>query len=165
MEMRRLVWLACLLGLVTAGCSASSKSPSAVPTTTGSTAVAGAVTTTTTTPKFSGSKNSKYCSLARQVSSNVNITATTDLKATFQQFDAVAPQFVSEAPAELKSDANLLVNAFRQIEAAMKAVNYDITKVDPASLQSLQDPKFTASVNRITTYNTEVCGISATSTT
>jgi hypothetical protein len=149
--------------LLAAGCGSSKKSSTTATTaaTTSTTAIAGA---STSTPTFSGSKNSKFCDVGRQFSSIDVATLGTDPKTLFQKFDALSSQLVSTAPSDIKADITTVVAAINQVEAAFKAVNYDATKIDPASVAAIQDPKFNASLARIDAYATQVCGITTSTT-
>ncbi|MDQ1392957.1 MAG: hypothetical protein QOF30_1934 [Acidimicrobiaceae bacterium] len=169
--MARLRWLktfggaAALSALVLAGCGGKGSTTSA---TTKATTAANVTTTvvggSTTVPTFSGSKNSRYCELARQLpsASTSDLTDVTKVKALFEQFDAFAAQFLAVVPAPIKSDGETVVSGLKQLEASLKAANYDITKVDPSSLSSLTDPTFIAATDRIDAYDTQVCGITTT---
>jgi hypothetical protein len=150
------------------GCSSSKGSSSTATTLTTVTpatpGVTGAAGPSTTTPSFSGSKNSKYCNLARQFSSTLNPNLSGDPKTLFQQFDSLASQYLALVPPEIKGDAQTVIGAIRQLETKIKAVNYDLTKLAPADLAPVQDPKFTASANRIDAYDSQVCGLTTTTT-
>jgi hypothetical protein len=162
--MRRLAVLIAALGLVlVAGCASKGKS-STTGTTAATTGTTGLGIATTTTPNFSGSKNSKYCTVARQFSSVDVSKLSSDPRALFQTFDSLASQFQSVVPSEIKADADTVINAIKQLETAVKAVNYDFTKVDPKALAPIQDPKFTAATNRIDAYDTQVCGLTTSTT-
>jgi hypothetical protein len=168
--MGRLRWLkrfggaAVLSALVLAGCGGKGSSSTA-------TTAAGPTTTvaagSTTAPSFTGSKTSKYCELARQLPSaaTADLSDAAKMKALFQQFDTFAAQFLAVVPPAIKTDADTVVNGLKQLETSLKAVNYDVTKVDPSALSSLTDPKFIAATDRIDAYDSQVCGINTTSTT
>ena len=143
--MRRLAFVG-LISLVLVACGGSSR-PS------------------TTVTTFSGSQSSRYCTLARQFSKDVNINAVGDLRAGFMEFDSLVGEFLSVVPAELKADADVLVGAVRQFETALKAADFDFTKVDTNSVKAFDDPKFTAATERLDAYNTQVCGIDSATTT
>jgi hypothetical protein len=160
--MRRLAGLSVAVGLVLAACGSSKSSTTA--TTAATTATTGLGITSTTTPNFSGSKNSKFCDVARQFSEIDVSKLGGDLKPLFAKFDSLGPQLVSSAPSDIKADANTVVVAITQLETAFKAVNYDATKLDPASVALVQDPKFSASISRIDAYTTQVCGITTSTT-
>ena len=117
-------------------------------------------TATTKPPSFSGSSNSNYCDTARRIESSQKINPTTDLKTAYQQFDKDASLFISIAPGPIKADARTLVDGVKKFEAALAAVNYDVTKIDPATIASLQDPNFKAAADRVVAYDKQVCGLS-----
>jgi hypothetical protein len=159
--MRRLAsFCAVLVGLMAAaGCGG--KSSSTTPTTTATT---GGGITTTSVPKFSGSASSRYCGVARQFSQVAGANLSNDPKTLFQEFDSLATQYLAVVPSEIKTDATTVVDAIRQLETAFKAANYDVTKINPASLAPVQDPKFGAATNRIDAYDTQVCGLTTSTT-
>jgi hypothetical protein len=148
--------------LLVAGCGGSKGSSTTASTAAKSTTTVSA-NGSTTAPTFSGSKNSKYCDLARQFDSAVSSPITSDPKALFQQFDTFSAQFLAVVPGQIKTDAETVINALKQLETAYKAANYDATKVDPSALSALTDPKFKAAADRIDAYDSEVCGITTTS--
>jgi len=150
--MRRSWWLGgAAIVLLLTGCS-KSKPTSVATTTTG-------VPASTSTIAPSVVNDSQYCTVARQYSPTVNSTTLNNPQAAFQQFDQFAPRFVAVSPPAIKSDAETVVNDIKQVEAALKAVNYDLTKVTPADLAPVESPSFTAATNAITAYDTQVCGI------
>jgi hypothetical protein len=161
--MRRFAWLMAATVVLFSACSGKGSSAT-VATTTTPTAAAGAPDTATTTPSFSGSKNSKFCNLARQFSQSLTPQLASNPKAGFQQFDTYSSQFLAAAPSEIKSDAQTVFTGIRQIEARLTALNYDTTKLTAADLAPLQDPKFTTALNRINAYDTQVCGLTTAST-
>jgi len=193
--MRRLVVLVALVGtlaacssaaktaagnaagsLKTAASSAGSSAASAASSAAGaagqqvSSAVGGAASNLgTKPPSFSGSSSSQYCDYARQIQNSTKLKDPANLKAAFAEFDSVAPKFVSLAPSAIKADAQTLVDSARSLEKALQAANWDVTKVDPTALQTVQDPKVQASNDRVDAYDAQVCGLgsgsgSATST-
>lgn len=155
---------AVLSALVLAGCGGKGSSSTATTAASPTTTVPGG---STTTPSFTGSKSSKYCELARQLPSaaTADLSDAAKMKALFQQFDTFAAQFLAVVPAAIKTDADTVVNGLKQLETSLKAVNYDVTKVDPNALSSLTDPNFIAATDRIDAYDSQVCGINTTSTT
>lgn len=160
--MLRLAWGA-LVGvlvvgvLVIAGCGGGSSKTSATTATTGSGA--------TTAPTFSGSSSSKYCDLARQLPTAINPNLTNNPQAAFQTFDAFAQQFLAVIPPQIKGDGETLVNGVKQLEASVVAVNYDLSKLTPTALAPVQTPAFAAASSAITTYDAQVCGVTATTPT
>lgn len=155
--------------VLVAGCggggssNASSTTSTAAGSSSGATGNSGAGAATTA-PSFVGSANSAYCNLARNFSNSINPNLSNNPKAAFQQFDSVSGQFLSTAPSAIQADAQEVVSALKMVETAFKNVNYDVTKLKPTDLTAVQDPKFTASANRIDAYDTQVCGITTSST-
>ena len=137
-----------------AGCSGKSSSSSSNTTTPPATTAGGS----TTVPSFVGSSSSAYCNLARQFSQTLNPTSG-DPKSLFAQFDTVSDRFQSTAPSAIKADADVVIGALKKLEMSFKNANYDVTKIMPADLAPIQDPKFTASTARIDAYDTQVCGL------
>ncbi len=130
-----------------------------------STATTGAGNATATTaPSFSGSKNSKYCNLARQFSQTITPGVSNDPKTLFQKFDSVLPEYLAAVPSAIKADSQAVIAVFQQLETRLKSVNYDYTKLGPADLALVQDPKFTAALNRLSAYDAQVCGLTTTTT-
>lgn len=162
--MRRLGWLVAVTVILVAGCGGGSSTASTSTTTTGATGATTGGNTSTTSPSFSGSKNSKYCNLARQFLQTTSVNPSGDTKTAFQQFDALVAQYLAAVPSDIKADAETLVNDIKQLEVAVKAANYDFTKLKPADLAPLQDPKFAAASNRIDAYDSQVCGITTSTT-
>jgi hypothetical protein len=163
--MRRLGWLVAVTVVLVAACGgkgSSSGTATTVPPAT--TALSATVSTSSTAPSFSGSKNSKYCDLARQFSQTINPNLSSDPKALFQQFDSLSAQYLAVVPSAIKADANAVITAIRQLETAFRTANFDVTKINPADLASVQDPKFTAAANRIDAYDSQVCGITTSTT-
>ena len=165
--MRRLLPVVAVLAILSLAGSACGSSKKTEAKATGTTA-AGTQTTsasgsnsassTTAPPNFSGSGNSKYCQLAKDVEAKSRPEGT-DLKATYAEFDKLADQFLAVVPSAIKTDAHTLVDGVKQIEGVLKDANWDITKVDQAKLQSFNDPKFEDASKRIDAYNEQVCGL------
>src|SRR5438270_11100847 len=139
--MGRIAWLAVAIGLVVAGGCGSSGSKSSKAQSAATTA-ATSQAASTTPPSFSGSSGSHYCQLAKDVEKKNSAQPNTDLKASFAQFDSEASQFLAAVPSSIKTDAQTLVDGIKKYEQVLQKANFDVTKVNPADLQTLQDPKF-----------------------
>ena len=148
--------------LATAACGggSSTKTSASVTTSLGATLPTGP----STTAHFSGSSSSTFCNQVRSLQNTTKVNPSADLKTTFQAFDSVASQVGSSAPSAIKADIVILIEGLRKLRDALAAANYDFTKVDPATLQSLQDPKFKASTDRVNAYVQQVCGVNTTPT-
>ncbi len=162
--MRRFAWLIAVTVLSVTACGGKGASTTAATTTTPTTGGAATADTATTVPTFSGSKDSKFCNLARQFSEALSPKLTGDPKAGFQQFDTYSSQFLAAAPSEIKADAQTVFSVVRQIEVRLKALNYDTTKLTASDLTPLQDPKFISALDRINGYDTQVCGVTTPTT-
>jgi hypothetical protein len=155
--MQRRLILVMVLGVAVVACGSSKKTTASVSQTT---AAGAGATASTTAPSSSGSSNSRYCQLATSVVANSHAQPSPDPKATFANFDSEASQFLSLAPSAIKADAQTLVDGIRHYEQVLTNANFDYTKLTPADLQSLQDPKFQNAASRVAAYGAQVCGIS-----
>ena len=163
--MRRFVPLVLVVGvLVFAACGSSGSKKTNAQSSGSTTTAAGGATSSTTVPNFSGSSNYKYCQLAKDVEKNGTTQDTTNIKASFTEFDKVANEFLSAAPSAIKSDAQTLVDGVRKYEDVLKKANFDFTKVNPADVQSFDDPKFQQAAARVEAYDAQVCGVGTTTT-
>lgn len=66
------------------------------------------------------------------------------------------------APSQIKSSLASLVAADEKLYSALQAANFDMRKVDPTALTSLNTPEFTKSMQTIEGYLTSTCGIKVT---
>jgi len=163
--MRRFAPPLVLIALLVVGCSSSASKTTTTLAPATASGQSGGQSATTKPPSYSGSSSSHYCELGRQVESSSHINPTANLKTSFQNFDKVANEFVSVAPAQIKGDAQTLVAGVKRLETVLQAANYDYTKINPADLQSLSNPQLAAAATRIAAYDSQVCGISSTSPT
>jgi hypothetical protein len=159
--MRRWAGIGVVFVLGLAACSGNGSSTTA----TTAPAITATGVTTTTTPKFSGSATSNYCNVARQVSQISVQNLSTDPRTIVAQVDAIAGPYLAAAPPAIHDDVVLFIGAIQQLEAAIKAANYDLTKVPASAYTPLQDPKIAAAVARINAYNGQVCQLVAATTT
>jgi hypothetical protein len=151
------VGLVLVVALVLSGCG-SSKKTTATASATGTTAAP----KTTSAPNFHGSSNSKFCDLARQLEAKAQVSPNADLKTTYAQLDSEISQILAVTPSAIKADMVTLTTGIRKIRDALAAANYDVTKLDPSSLQSLDSPEFKAAGDRVSAYGQQVCGITTT---
>jgi len=115
-----------------------------------------------TTFKPSGSSSSKFCDDARNLSKSQQLNPGTDLKKTYQELNSLGPRVESEAPSSIKADVHTVFAALNSIGQALAAVNYDISKVNPAQLQAFSTQQFKDATTRIDAYLTQVCGVTST---
>lgn len=83
----------------------------------------------------------------------------TDLKGEVEQEEAIEAAVLKIAPKEIKGDLNTLFGALNEYFDAIKKADYDYTKIDPAVLTSISDPKVEAAEQRIDAYIQTTCGI------
>ncbi len=170
MRVRLLVMVIVAMTLVAAcGSSGSSKTASSSGSkSSNSTQTSGGSSSgkSSTTVKFGGNGGSDFCDYARKVSAALQQqSSNTDPAARKKRLqassDAIA-HAASIAPSAIKADFDTFVSGLHSYLAALAAVNYDATKVDPTKLQVLTDPKFTTASEHINQYLAQVCKVSST---
>ena len=153
--MRRTLATIALLTVLLAACGGDSDdSESSSPTTA---ATPGSVDT-----NFSGKGSERFCSLARGYRDKLDQLGTTDpnqLKILAQEAEASIKDAVAAAPSEIKGDVQVVASASSSFFQQLSRVNYDITKLSPDALSSLQKPEFQAATQRVGAYTQKVCGI------
>lgn len=173
---RTLVILACLVPFAAACGGGSSHSTAAAPVasaggsenTSPSSSVFAAApmpggvveTTTTKPPTFSGSSGSSWCDLARQVENSTKVSDefTKDPKSWLNTATSLLNQAESRAPSAISRDVHTVADAVKVLGQALASAGYDFTKISPAQISGLQDPKLAAAGQRITAYDQQVCG-------
>lgn len=164
-------------GLVLAGCGGSSKSASNIGAVAASKAAASAVSagssagsssaaSPSSSVKLSGNSNSSFCVEATAVQAEQDKNGEellgdtpADLQKFEEQSQAELKLFVSKAPAQIKSAVQTIATADDTLVNALKAANYDITKVDPKVTESLDTPAFESAVTTVDDYLEQVCGL------
>jgi hypothetical protein len=119
-------------------------------------------------PKVSGNPGSGFCNDARAEQAQEAKQAdafSTYTPAELEKFEEQAakelPVFAAEAPSAIKSDVQTLVAADQKIFDALKAVNWDFSKLDLTTFSAQVDtPAFTTAADNVTSYLEKVCGIS-----
>ncbi len=156
--MRRTLATMALLTILLAACGGDSDEAEPSRTTAGS-ATPGSVDT-----NFSGKDSERFCSLARGYRDRLDQLGTTDpaqLKTLVQEAESSIKDLVPAAPSEIKGDVQVLASGASAFFQQLAKVNYDITKLSPDAISSLQKPEFQASTQRLGAYAEKVCGISA----
>lgn len=75
-------------------------------------------------------------------------------------FDAVKTSFaaaIKVAPAEIKSDMQLLGDAYLPFFDAAVKVNYDYSKIDPKVFEKVSTPAVSAAAQKVTAYYQKHC--------
>lgn len=150
--------------LVLTGCSGGGDDDQAAPTTT---APAAGGPTTTVRPvdtSFTGQNSAQFCALARTYNerfSSVGANPTpAQLRTVTREGQTAISQAVNAAPAEIKPDVEVLARTFTGLLTELERVNFEVARLPPAALQSLQAPEFAQSTTRFQAYTRSVCGIS-----
>jgi hypothetical protein len=160
-------------GIVLAGCGGSSSLTSSAATKTSSpsslslsAASSAAPSSTSTSKALTGNPNSTFCveAAAEQAQEDKNTEALTgdspaDLQKFEEQSQAELKVFVSKAPSQIKSAVQTIADADNTLVNALKAVNYDITKLDSSAISGVDTPAFEAAVTTVDNYLEQVCGI------
>jgi hypothetical protein len=68
--------------------------------------------------------------------------------------------FVSSAPSQIKGAVAILAAGDQKLFNALKAANFDFTKLSPATVGAFDTPEFTQATDQITAYLASTCGIS-----
>ena len=173
MQRRGLVVITTLL--LSAGCGSKAATSSGASTSAAATTTAAGGATSvvddapsTTDANFSGKGSKEFCSLLKKVSEDDSLLSSTDtapatLKANFTEILGTGKELESKAPNEIKADVSAFVSFFKEFDAVLRKVDYDIMKLgeDAATAAEFQklSVEFEPAVNRLTQYTEKVCGI------
>ncbi len=158
----------CGLALVLlTGCSSGGgkDTASSTPTTAAPAATGPSTTVRPVDTSFTGQNSAQFCTLAKTYNerfSNVNAASSpAQLRTAAQEGRTAINQAASAAPAEIKPDVQVIATAFTALFTELEKANFDVSKMSPAALSSLQAPEFQASTTRFQAYLRTVCGISS----
>jgi hypothetical protein len=150
-----------------AGSVTSSPGSSTTSATGGSSTASSPAASSSSASAVSGNPGSGFCNDARAEQAQEDKQAaafTTFTPAELEKFEEQAakelPVFAAEAPSAIKSQVEALVQADQKIFAALKAVNWDFSKINPSTFGDLDTPAFEAASTAVTDYLQKVCGIS-----
>ena len=150
--------------LVLAGCSGGDDDDAA-PTTSAPAVTAGGPTTTVrpVNTSFSGANSAQFCSLARTYNERFTSVGSNptpaQLRTVAREGQTAITQAVGAAPAEIKPDVEVLARTFGGLLTELEGVNFEVTRLPPASLTALSSPEFTTATTRFQAYTRSVCGI------
>jgi hypothetical protein len=68
--------------------------------------------------------------------------------------------FVSSAPSQIRGAVAILAAGDQKLFDALKAANFDYTKLSPTTISAFDTPQFTQAADQITAYLASTCGIS-----
>ena len=152
----------CALLLLT-GCSGGDDDDQAAPTSTGPAAGGPTTTVRPVDTSFTGQNSAQFCTLARtyneRFSSVGSNPSPAQLRTVTREGQTAIGQAVSAAPAEIKPDVEVLARTFTGLLTELERVNFEVARLPPAALQSLQAPEFAQSTTRFQAYTRSVCGI------
>src|SRR3954453_2038718 len=155
-----LILLVASLAFVSAACGGSDDGDSSA-----SDAKSNGDKTTTTDSVAKGDPDSAFCDSARKFTKDFKDTTDADNAqgeaALFKDLRSAIDELDKKAPSEIKDDVKVVAVAFRQSDDLLKKYDYDFTKVpeEESSKISLDDPKVTASSDRVESYFEKTCGI------
>lgn len=115
--------------------------------------------TTTTMPRPEGF-DSAWCESARRLSAASSVMDAVDptdaeaVEEAVTEMLAEAELAAPDAPPEIAADVEAALASFREIDAALAAVDYDLLRAD---LSGIADDQ--GSSERVDAYNVEICGL------
>jgi ABC-type phosphate/phosphonate transport system substrate-binding protein len=80
-----------------------------------------------------------------------------DLKTSTENAAAALDQAVKHAPSDIKGDVATVAAAYKKFINAMRAANYDFTKINPQEMQAIGTSDVQAAGNRITAWVAAHC--------
>lgn len=157
--MRRMLVACGVALLVLTGCRSGDGKDQATPTTS---APGGPSTTVRPVDtSFTGLNSAPFCALAKTYNerfANLNTgSSPAQLRAATAEGRTAITQAAAAAPAEIKSDVQTIANTFTTILSELEKVNFDVAKMSPTAVASLQAPEFQASTTRFQAYLRSVC--------
>jgi hypothetical protein len=157
-----------LLAVVLAACGSSSKGASSSnnSSSNGSSTTAAPSAGATTTVKVSGDSNSSFCQDVRNSAAAFKPVdpAQLNLNSLKSELENVGPDLqkaASAAPDAIKPDFETFVHAYTPYIDALKAANFDFTKLNLASLQNLNSASVKAAIAHLEAYFSQVCHVTA----
>jgi hypothetical protein len=113
-----------------------------------------------------GGASSSFCGLAKveeAQEASVAKALTSDSPQQLEQYETNAlaelSKYSSSAPAEIRSDVQVVVTAVESLFKQLKAVNNDYTKLSPTALSGLNTPALTKASQALGVYFATKCGI------
>ena len=160
---RRFLAASAIALLVLTGCSGGDDDEAA-PTTTSAQAATGPTTTVRPVDtSFTGQNSAEFCTLARTYSERFTSVGSNptpaQLRIVAREGQTAITQAVNAAPTEIKPDVEVLARTFTGLLTELERVNFEVARLPPAALQSLQAPEFAQSTTRFQAYARSVCGI------
>lgn len=104
-----------------------------------------------------GGGNSAFCA-ARAGFTPPNPSAnSSDLKSSMEEAEQALSKAAAASPSEIRADVAVVADAYKKFIAAMKAANYDFTKVNANEMQAISSTEVQAAGQRITEWVAKNC--------
>jgi hypothetical protein len=112
---------------------------------------------------FTGAGSARFCELLRSFeSSSKSAPAIGDpsaLRDAFRTAESSVKQAVALAPAEIKPDVTRLSSVYSEFLAALDTVNFDFSKMSPATVASLASQGTRDAATRVEAYTRTICKV------
>ncbi|MCU1372368.1 MAG: hypothetical protein JWO77_3562 [Ilumatobacteraceae bacterium] len=92
-------------------------------------------------------------------SSEYDATDPESYKKLIEESTKKGKELFEQAPDELDDSVEVLLDAQDQLAAELAKVDYDITKIDPSSLDVMSTPEIQKAGEELDAYVTDTCGI------
>ncbi len=109
--------------------------------------------------------SNQFCSLARNLAktneANIASNSVSSMQASFKQLKSEEGVVLADAPAKIKPQFQDLLNFFNNFYGQLAKVKWQLVKLPPSYLASLQnsEKRLTADSTAITNYLRTACGI------
>jgi hypothetical protein len=161
--MPRLLTVLVAGALLLVGCGGGSEdAATTTPTTTtaggGATTTAPAGTAPTTTAGATGTRPAEFCASNIDDFEGFNPADQNSLRQLFVEAERNLDRAAAAAPAEIRPDVQVMVDAYRPFVRALIAADFDFSRVDQSAFAPLTSPQVQASAERVGAYYERVCG-------
>jgi hypothetical protein len=156
----RIPVLALLVALAAAGtaCGDTSTNAPAPPSST-------AAVTSLPTYRFTGTGSAPLCAVIDRLLNRSELTVVgtnaVKLQAAVDNYEPFLKQVAAVAPAEVTGDVNTEVAAVEAQLQALRAVDFQLVKVDPKQFDTFVRPNVITAVDRLQAYERQVCHLTA----
>jgi hypothetical protein len=124
---------------------------------------ANATTTVPVPTSFTGQDSAQFCALSKTYNERFTSVGANpspaQLRTLTREGQTAITQAVDAAPAEIKSDMQVLASAFNGLLTELEKVNFEAARLPPAAFSQLSSPEFQAATTRFQAYTRTVCGV------
>ncbi len=118
--------------------------------------------TSTTEPSFTGAGSERFCrevgSATGRLSELATSTEPDSARRLFTSAQEALATLVDAAPAEIRSDLNVLAGAYRQLLDGLRKVDFDVARLPPEVTGGLNRPEVRTAGDRLGVYQRKICG-------